>query len=194
MPYKQKGITLLEIILVIGIISLLGAFSVPAFRNFNETQLLENSASDLKNALRNAQSKASSNIKCSTGKAPVRFVFNFNPASGYKITPWCDTGNGVCAADSAVTSQSFTSNITVTQVTPSCTPTSTSIIFQPRGVTQSVCQNTPGLTIYPTNLTLECGGVQTDFTNLSLTLTNSATNKTKTINITPGGTIGDLQQ
>lgn len=62
----NKGFTLVEILVVIALMVTATVIVVPNFRKFNEGQDLTQAVNDLKQALRVAQSSATSGTKCSS--------------------------------------------------------------------------------------------------------------------------------
>lgn len=71
----NKGFTLVEILVVITLMAVAAAVVIPNFRKFNEGQDLTQSVNNLKQALRIAQSSATSGTKCSS-----------LPASSWKVS------------------------------------------------------------------------------------------------------------
>jgi prepilin-type N-terminal cleavage/methylation domain-containing protein len=81
-----KGFTLIEILVSIAILAILGIASVPALRNFNETQNLNNAASDLGYALRTAQNNAQTGARCKNGLTAVEDSADALTNGTWKVT------------------------------------------------------------------------------------------------------------
>lgn len=64
--FYQKGITALEILMVIAIISLLFLIALPQFSKIKENQVLKNTVEEAVSALRTAQSQSLASIDSST--------------------------------------------------------------------------------------------------------------------------------
>ena len=63
MKQKNQGYTLIELIIVITIIGILVGFAVPAYTQFNASQLLKRAATEMKDDLRLMQNRASTGEK-----------------------------------------------------------------------------------------------------------------------------------
>ncbi len=61
---KQKGFTLIEILVAVTIIAILGVIAIPNYHAFQKKQLVLNSAKGLAATLKLAQSNASTGTKC----------------------------------------------------------------------------------------------------------------------------------
>lgn len=62
----KNGFTLIEILIVVALLAITAVVVIPNLRKFNEDQDLISASNSLKQALRIAQSSASSGTKCST--------------------------------------------------------------------------------------------------------------------------------
>ncbi|HBQ50641.1 hypothetical protein A3B42_02525 [Candidatus Daviesbacteria bacterium RIFCSPLOWO2_01_FULL_38_10] len=60
----MRGFTLIELMIVISIMALLGAFTIANYRSFGEDKDLENAALDVVSLIRTAQTNATTNLKC----------------------------------------------------------------------------------------------------------------------------------
>jgi len=60
---KQKGFTLIELMVVISITAILGVLGIAGFVNYNQTQVLQFSANEVVNMLNLAKSRAQSQVK-----------------------------------------------------------------------------------------------------------------------------------
>ncbi len=63
---EPAGFTLVEVLVAISILVIIGAVSVPNLMHFNESQILQNTTSDLVRVLRQAQSSANSHTQCTS--------------------------------------------------------------------------------------------------------------------------------
>lgn len=84
-----RGFTLIELLVVISVITLLTAFSVPAFISFQKSQTLSTAAGKLKEDLRLLQSKATSSIAVSNQSRAwgVRLTNESNSYQFFYCTP-----------------------------------------------------------------------------------------------------------
>lgn len=86
---NPSGFTLVELIVVIGIIAVLTVFIIPEFNTFNRNRSLQDSASELQSNIRVTQNNASSGVTCSGGvKASDWRLLVVNSLS-YQIIPTC---------------------------------------------------------------------------------------------------------
>jgi len=107
----QSAFTLIELLIVIAIIGILAAASIPAFSSFTTSQRLSQAAKQVKNDLRSAQNRAINNVG---GKAwGVRFNL-----TGHTYTAFsCDTltlSSCTCASETIVATKSLADNFTFT--------------------------------------------------------------------------------
>lgn len=134
MPNLESGLTILELVVVIAIISLLGIVSIPALRSFNNNQQLDNTVLDFKNDLRAAQSKAASSIKCSDNTPSVKWIVHISSATQYQTIPSCDSGGGIIIDDTTISTVNLPPDITI--FSTGCTPIgNTYLIFEKQIVT-----------------------------------------------------------
>ena len=162
MPKNQKGLSILELLITISIIGLISLVSIPALKNFNTGQDLENSVSDFKNALRTTQSKAITGVKCPNKKPSVKWDFlisQTNSQTSYKIIPYCDNGGGSTSADPTTASYNLTNNIKIDSVASAspngnCLTTDTDFTFQGRSLTLTCPQTAPAFPTTPASLSL----------------------------------------
>ena len=87
----NKGFTIIELLVMMGIILLLGGGVVAAFNNFNENQRVKQAALAVKSNLRFAQNKALSGEKPSGCGTLVGYTVTF-AATSYVIQAQCDSG------------------------------------------------------------------------------------------------------
>lgn len=179
MPKLEYGLSILELVIVIAIISLLGTVSIPALRNFNNNQQLNNTVLDFKNALRSAQSKAASSIKCSNNTPSVKWVIEIPavPANQFKTIPYCDSGGGTIVADSVTSTLStvpLPSDITI--LSTGCQQLETTDLIFQKQILSVECAGTPKI-----------GGAAIKFQSTKL----KGSNDIKNINISQGGIFSD---
>lgn len=171
MPKSEIGLTILELVVVIAIISLLGIISIPALRSFNNNQQLDNTVLDFKNALRSAQSKAASSIKCSDNKPSVKWVIRISSATQYQTIPYCDTGDGTIGTDPTTLTVNLPSDITIYSTGCTLIP-NTDIVFQ-KQIT-----------------TISCSDLSTP-SNTTIIFKSNKVTTAKNLNINQGGVFSD---
>lgn len=86
------GFTLLELMLVIGIIAGLVALIVPKMNIFQKYQKLDDTAQQLQSHIRLAQNQASSGVKCLSGARAAKWSLVLLNTTSYKIVPECLDG------------------------------------------------------------------------------------------------------
>ncbi len=86
------GFTMIELVVVMGVIVLLTSIGAAGYNGFNDTQKLKQTGLTLKNNLRVAQTKAIAASKPSSGCTTLMgYVATFT-ANGYAINPQCTDG------------------------------------------------------------------------------------------------------
>lgn len=167
----MKGFSLIEIIVVVGVISILMGTSIAGYRQFNERQKLIAAGQQMKNIIRDAQSRAyTGEINCSScGCTPTSP--GYNPSSSY-LSGWrVDFGGkkveGVCANTTPFTTKTFSSyslssDVTLTQ--PVGVPTG--VLFKPFPATvtspSTICVSSTTLSGQYYNIGIRAGGTITD--------------------------------
>lgn len=167
----NSGFTLLEILIAISIIALIGIVAIPNLRRYNNLQIVKNSASEFKNTLKNAQSRANSNVKCSDTKSSVAWkvtIRNVVPPA-YDLKGVCEDGSTVTHLDTA-----FPSELTISSAS---------------------CAEYPiELTFTKNNFSYTCNTQQPSPGQIFLlTITNSLDNTQKTtVRVGFGGVVGEI--
>lgn len=85
-----RGFSLIEILVAISIIALLGIVAIPNLRKFSKDQEAGQTAAQIVNVLKTAQSSASSRIQCPKGEAASAWVVRFN-TKNYSLLSKCQT-------------------------------------------------------------------------------------------------------
>ncbi|GEM_PF-1331268 len=88
-----KGFTLVELMVVVAIVAGLAGMVIPKFLNYNRSQELESSASDLQSAVRKTQNNAGSGVVCSANKSSGTWYLKFISDNSYKIETACANSN-----------------------------------------------------------------------------------------------------
>lgn len=83
-----RGFSLIEILVAVGIISLIAAAAIPNIRKFSSDQDIQKTKADIKNSLEKALSSARSGVKCSGNRGSVSWTVNFNQ-NKYSISALC---------------------------------------------------------------------------------------------------------
>lgn len=78
--YLQKGFTLVEILIAVGIIVLIAGIAIPNLRSFSEDTTLSQAANNVSENIRKVQANAFSGVKCSTGDISTSWSVFFIPA------------------------------------------------------------------------------------------------------------------
>lgn len=91
---KRAGFTLVELLVVVGIIGILTAIGIASYQNFSEARVVEKAAQELKINLRLAQSKAVNNEKPSACGSNILEGWRVERAnaSTYEIKYKCEKG------------------------------------------------------------------------------------------------------
>lgn len=74
MKKTALGFTLVELLVVITIMAIVGAYAFSNFGSFGEDQKLKSAAQDIQSLLRQAQTNASTGVQCSNGSWQVEFA------------------------------------------------------------------------------------------------------------------------
>lgn len=170
------GFTLIEILIAVAIISLVGTFSLPNLKKYNNRQLVKNAASELRSTLQNASSKVNSNIKCNDTKASIawKVVFKNTTPLQYDLIANCDDGTLATQLQNAP----LPSSVIIAAAGITCSPfgssASVDLIFEKKGFSYN-CSGA-GVTQGPFFIKLQ------DNVDIS---------QFETINITAGGIISE---
>lgn len=173
---KTTGFTLIELLVVISVITLLTAFSVPAFISFQRSQTLNTAAGKLKEDLRLLQSKAIASIAIADQSRAwgVHLVDGSNSYQFFYCTP-----------DSAHYSEYRlgTSRCPVS--------TSTTVSFDASTAVTNFSGESPADLVFDvlTGIVVFNGGVSA--TDLLISVAYTDGSDSRIIRIGPGGSIGD---
>lgn len=80
--HRQSGFTIIELLIVIGLISLLVAFAVPSMLDFNRRSVLTAEATEFTDTLSEAQNYAESNVQSVPGEKTDRYQVTLLQESG----------------------------------------------------------------------------------------------------------------
>jgi len=112
---KQKGFTLIELMVTISIAAVLGTLSIAGFNTFNQSQMLRTSADDVVTMLNLAKSRAQSQIKIGASCAS-------NPLEGYRVDISIAGGSytlsSVCGTPNSLQAKSLPQNIEFDSASP----------------------------------------------------------------------------
>ena len=201
--YKNKGFTLIEILITIGIITLIAAVVLPNLRNFNQQEGLNIAKASLFDDLRLAKSKADSGVICPGSPISITSLQIAHGIElrrdGYFIKYQCinDTSSPPIfyPTPNPATYKTYPVSTSV-QMTTVRNVSGTFICTLNGGTTYATinfkARSCPAGTIC-TGTEISCTNststvMYTDSTPLSMTLQN-AQGQTKVISISPGGSI-----
>lgn len=120
----NTGFTLLELMLVIGIIAGLVALILPKMNNFQKYQRLDDAAGQLQSHIRLAQNQALSGIKCTSGARASQWSLVLNNATSYKIVPQCADGTSTPVTIYSLPGGIQMSSLEVITISDNCTDSS----------------------------------------------------------------------
>ncbi len=121
---KKKGVTLLEMIIVISIIIIITAASVPSFMKFTSTARLRAAARDITTALRSARRYA---ITTRVARAVKVYLYDYTDDTLQNAVSFYETADSI-KTQRAAANIYFTDDTTATYLTFS---------FSPRGTTDT---------------------------------------------------------
>ncbi|OGG15589.1 hypothetical protein A3D77_02735 [Candidatus Gottesmanbacteria bacterium RIFCSPHIGHO2_02_FULL_39_11] len=169
-----KGFSFVEILVVTGVISILVGVSVAGYKQFNERQKLIAAGQEMKNIIRDAQSRAyTGEIDCSDlACGCMSTSFGYDPSSSY-LTGWRVDFNGrtiegVCTNGNTFSQKTFDSFSLSPEVTIAQHPgpNPTGVLFRPFPSSVSneatVCIRSDGLSDQEYAITVRDGGTITD--------------------------------
>lgn len=184
MRISARGFTLVELLVVITIMGLVGAYVLSNYNTFGEDKKLKNAALDVQSLLRQAQTSATSNTKCDSDAAEsweVAYTGTKTLALRCRIS-----GVNAPTVKKIVTLPANTEIQTITGNHSSC-------IIAPPFETSGGGGGPMAITINPaTSFTPLSGQVNlggSDCTLLTITLLNSKTGSSKSLKIETGGRI-----
>lgn len=91
---KQKGFTLIEIMVSLGILTTIGGMGIAAYNSFDSVQRVKQATLTLENNLRYAQASALSSLVPDPACTRLDgYVFRAENATTYKIQGRCDSGD-----------------------------------------------------------------------------------------------------
>ncbi len=157
-----KGFTLIEILITLGIISMVTLVAIPNFRRFNTEQQLQKDVKKLVAAIRQVQANAQNKVTCQASRA-LSWSIQFD-SNGYTVKADCETGS-----DYTAPAVEFVS----TMVSTNC------------GANSPVIQFSNGSVAYPDATVCPDLGSQI----FSVTLTSTVSNQTSVVKIDKGGAI-----
>lgn len=166
---NKRGFTLVELLVVITIMGLVGVYILSNYNSFGEDQKLKHAALDVQSLLRQAQSNATSKLKCQ-GQDVLDWRVIFTSTASLDLK--CQNSAGISSSLKPLT---FPVNISIDSLTSgvnTCTSNQPEAVFVP---------------LYGTAKLINCG--MGAALNMTIILKNSKTNNTKTIVIEQGGRI-----
>lgn len=154
--FSESAFTLLELLVVIGIIGTVFVVAIPNINSFNNSQKLTDDASKLLSNLRVAQSNAASGLKCGSASQYLAndWHIRFINTNSYAVEPTCatlpNTPSSVISLSSGVAFDNICqsqvaglivgfSNVLATPILPSaCLPNSAVVTLKSNGQTMTV--------------------------------------------------------
>lgn len=174
----QNAFTLVELLVVITILGIIGAYTISNYRSFGEEQKLKSAALDIQSLLRQAQINATTGVKCNNSPAKGWRVY-FTSTTALDLQ--CQYNNGISDVWDPVKSLSYSSgNIVIdgySTSNPTCTNPQYAQFTLLYGKMLSAC-TTPTTPI--TTITLRNSKISSNCNDLT---------KCKQIKIDPGGRI-----
>ncbi len=113
----MKGFSLVEILIVIGIMAIVTVVAIPNLKRFNEDQVGTNVVFNLLEAARKAQANSQSKVQCPNGKDPTEYWYlsaDASSAEGFTVGAGCVDGSS--RFESVTNKTPLPSGITVSQV------------------------------------------------------------------------------
>ncbi len=84
MKISARGFTLVELLVVLAIMAIVGVFTLANYKSFGEDQKLKSAVLDIQSLLRQAQTNATTNVKCDTGYG-ARWMVTFVDATTFNL-------------------------------------------------------------------------------------------------------------
>lgn len=174
----KNAFTLIELIVVLAIMAIISVYTLANYSSFGDDQNLKNAVLDVQSLLRQAQTNASSNVKCDQKAGAV----------------W----QAVFSSDAVTATTNLSCQDPLPSPSPSPSPTPTSkkvkqlgpnlIILNPSGNGSSCPSSLPFIISFaPLSGQINLGGA--NCTSLTITVKNIKTNKTLDLYIDQGGRI-----
>jgi len=126
----QKAFTLLEMLIVLAIISLLLAVTLPSIRNYQQRYIVKDAADQIVLLLRQAQSLALSPLSPGESRKILGYVMNYNSSEkSITISPVVQGELGNIYVDTALSRYNLPSNVSLSQRSASNCSASLTQIF-----------------------------------------------------------------
>lgn len=111
MKVPAFGFTLVELLIVIAVIGILAASSIPVFSSYTASQRLSQAAKNVKNDLRSAQNRAINGVE---GKA---WGMSFNGSNSYTIFTCTSLSTCTCNGQTNFITKSLATGFTISSAT-----------------------------------------------------------------------------
>ncbi|MBI2330349.1 prepilin-type N-terminal cleavage/methylation domain-containing protein [Candidatus Daviesbacteria bacterium] len=166
-----NAFTLVELLVVIAIIGLIGAYVLSNYGTFGEDQKLKNAVLDIQSLLRQAQTNATSGVKCQ-GQGGATWFVEFTSGTELNLMCMYPAGGGLNFISGSLKKLPFSGNISIDTMTS--------------GINSCTFGATNTVTFAPLSgaMIASCGtGIVT------ITVINNKTSNTKSLKVEQGGRI-----